>query len=338
MRNNDDPIQDMSPFRMGLDNLTENQEINNDYSSDLHNCSNDLSNKGSIREEIAHAEFARKRREEMLENTDRYAEKQAQMRRKTKTTFPTVFIIFIFIFFSIVVNMLATIIPLIGEMGESLLNSDYTYYDSGSYDDYEVDTEEEYISYEDEMTMKEQIFEDARNNIHIETTLTEDRYLILDMTNENSNMLKNVMIQVIFYDVEDKPVKICEDYKTTLFANGRTVCRLTSVPDNYERFDILITQPYSYNEDKEISLADFELFVTQNNSGDFDVELKNNSEYKVSTATVAAIYYKEDRVVNIQDTVVLDIRSGGTEFDKINNYQDENSYDRVEFIINDAVI
>ena len=53
---NDDPIKENNPFRIGLDNLTGDDEINSGIEyNDLHNCSNDLSDRGSRIEEIAHA-------------------------------------------------------------------------------------------------------------------------------------------------------------------------------------------------------------------------------------------------------------------------------------------
>ena len=52
---NNDPIQDYKPF--GLGNLFEKDEY---YDPNLHNCSDDLSDYGSRKEEYKHAKFAEK--------------------------------------------------------------------------------------------------------------------------------------------------------------------------------------------------------------------------------------------------------------------------------------
>ena len=62
MLDNNDPIQEKKVFRVGLDDLTGNNDVNANEYSDLHNCSNDLSDRGSRLEELAHARYAENKR------------------------------------------------------------------------------------------------------------------------------------------------------------------------------------------------------------------------------------------------------------------------------------
>lgn len=362
MRNNDDPIQDLTPFRIGLDNIAENDEINakySEYKDDLHDCSDDLSNEGSIREEIAHAQFARKKREEMLENTDRYALKNANTNKKATNSISKTIIIFIIVFLWMVINVMIEISSMFGDISKDIINNndlnndlgtyeDYNNYDETDYDfvtyeDYnnydEADTEiiEDDITYEDQIKNADQDFQNAKNNIFIETTITPEYDMILEIFNNNDKMLSNVKIQLIFYDGEDKPIKICDGFSNALFANGRNIVKIMDMPDMYERFDILISQSY-VSDTIDIDISQLELYATQNEEGDFNIELTNNSEYKLDVVSTALIYYKNNKIIDVEEDSIYDIKSGRTEREEIYNFHYNNDYDRIELIINDVRI
>lgn len=314
--NNDDPIQELGSFRLGLDNLTEDNEIDSNYSNDLHNCSNDLSNEGSIREEIEHAKFARMKKEELLNrNSSNKAYSQNYDAIKTKKSINTkVILIIVFI-----------VIGIIGEIIEEFEKSTSF-----------VDTEPDYSVLETTKENKEALFEDSKNNILISATTLLDGRIILDVQNNNIDVFNNVKIQTIFYDRNNKPIQISENNIDTLFENGRHICDIIDAPDAYEGFEFLITQPYIV-DGININKEDISMNWYENSSNDFEIAITNNSENEIDSMEVVAIYYKNGIITDINTNNIYNIKSGKTVNDNMHNLNYD-EYDSVELIINDMYI
>lgn len=318
--NNDDPIQEVGSFRLGLDNLTENNEINSDYSDDLHNCSNDLSNEGSIREEIEHAKFARMKKEELLNKNSSYKSySQNYDAIKTKKSInPTVILSIVLIVIWVMAEPFLTVIDEFSKIN-SFFNSEPEYSDT------EIFKEN-----------TETLFKDYKNNILINATTIEDNSIILDVQNNNIYTFNNIKIQTIFYDINNKPIQILENDIDTLFGNGRHVCNINDVPENYAKFEFLITQPYIPDR-ININKEDITMNWYKNAENDFEIEISNNSEYEIDSIELVAIYYTNGNIVNININNIYDIKEGKTITDHMYNLN-YGEYDVVELIINDVYI
>ena len=321
MKINDDPIQDVSSFRLGLDNLVENKEINSEYQNNLHNCSNDLSLKGSIKEEREHAEFARMKKEELLNKKieyQRFSRNDGAIKNKKSVSPITIIIVICFLIAS-------SGAPLI-EVIESIFEEKNSMVYIG----------QDYIEMENVKERKDTLFKDSKNNILINATTLSDDSIVLDIQNNNIYMFNNIKIQTIFYDINNKPIHISENNMDTFFENGRHVCNINDVPVNYERFDFLITQPYIIDM-VNINKEDIVMNWYENSQKDFEIQITNNSAYQLDSIEVVAIYYKEGNIVNINTNNMYGIKSGESATDKIYNWNYE-EYDMVELIINDAYI
>lgn len=318
---NNGPIQDVSHFRLGLDNLTENIEINSEYSDDLHNCSNDLSNEGSIREEIEHAKFAKMKKEELLDRNSSnktYSQNYDAIKNKKSLSPITIIIVICFLIAS-------SGAPLI-EVIESIFEEKNSMMYIG----------QDYIEMENIKERKQTLFTDSKNNILINATTLSDDSIVLDIQNNNIYMFNNIKIQTIFYDINNKPIHISENNIDTLFEKGRHVCNINDVPANYERFDFLITQPYILDT-VNINKEDITMSWYKNSQKDFEIQITNNSAYQLDSIEVVAIYYKEGNIVNINTNNIYDIKSGKTVNDSMYNFN-YNEYDLAELIINDMYI
>lgn len=109
MSNNNDPIKEYEPFGFIKNIFEKNYEENNvNYSNNLHNCSNDLSNEGSEIEELEHEKFADKKRSE-LNQSKQVQYNNVKIDRNNKnmfTTAVTIFIIVLYIFFTILIRFI----------------------------------------------------------------------------------------------------------------------------------------------------------------------------------------------------------------------------------------
>lgn len=316
--NNDDPIQEVGSFRLGLDNLAENKEINSEYVDDLHNCSNDLSNEGSIKEEIEHAKFARMKKEELLNSTYKTYSRNYDAIKNKKSLNPIAILIIIFIVLGTIGDVLFSLIEVLEE------NNSF------------VHAEPEYSNTDIFKESTETLFEDSKNNILINATTLSDGSIILDIQNNNINLFNNIKLQTIFYDINNKPIQISENNIDTLFENGRYICNINDVPENYARFEFLITQPYIVDR-ININKEDIAMNWYVNDENDFEIEITNGSQYVIDSIEIVAIYYKNGSIVNINSNNIYDIKSGKTVTDSMYNFN-YNEYDSVELIINDLYI
>lgn len=257
---NDDPIKENNPFRIGLDNLTGDDDINSGIEySDLHDCSNDLSDRGSRREEIEHARFAEQQRRNQYKNT--YSSSSTVNRKVVISKNPQNIIIGIIVAY-IAFNLIATLIvtffsgigTFVSNFGEESRIPDYQYEDNYDYDnDYNYD-----YSYEDSIISSPNVedltdipeytpeVEVTKNNIYVNSGKTANDTLIVKIQNKNSLTYYNSTIQVIFYDAEDKPIEITDVSIYALPANQVKVQEIYNLP-NYSRYDIYF--PDRYNEE-----------------------------------------------------------------------------------------
>lgn len=252
---NDDPIKENNPLRLGLDSLTENDEINSGIEyTDLHNCSNDLSDRGSRREEIAHARFAEEQRRNTYKNTystRTQTNRKVEIVKNPKNLIPS--LVAIYIGFNIIGALIAGIIDSAQKLDnarepESYIPSyDYSYDDTTAYDygGFYEDTIISSPNMDDLTDIPEYTseVEVTKNNIYVNSGKTADNTLIIEIENQNSLTYYNSTMQVIFYDEEDKPIEITDVSMYALPANEVKVQEIYNLPD-YSRYDIYFPDRY----------------------------------------------------------------------------------------------
>lgn len=115
MSHNNDPIKEYKAYRWGVSNLTKDDGLSSNYEDDLHACSNDLSEEGSIREEREHAKFAEIKRQE---RADKY--NNINNNNKSNTNAGLQIIKWIFIIFWLLPFVVNVIMGIIGAIFVSI--------------------------------------------------------------------------------------------------------------------------------------------------------------------------------------------------------------------------
>ncbi len=252
---NDDPIKENNPFRMGLDNLTGDDDINSGIEySDLHNCSNDLSDRGSRREEIAHAKFAEQQRRNQYKNTyyaNRQNNKKVVIAKNPGNIVVGIFVLYIAIQVIAAIGtgiygtiqMFETASNSSNYIPENIYNNEIYYDDDAdyTYNDTSLNTPYATIpNYTPEVEI-------TKKNINIKAGLSEfGNTLIVQIENKNSLAMYNTITQIIFYDEEDKPIEVYDVSLYELPANKVETQEVFNLP-KYSRFDIYM--PDRYDED-----------------------------------------------------------------------------------------
>lgn len=214
-------------------------------------------------------------------------------------------------------------------------------------DNNEEDSNPQYeeINFEEQENQKREQFEAQKNNIVVTSQVLDiDSKLIATIHNGNQESIENILVQVIFYNGEDKPIKIDQNIICMLDGENDYYLTFKDTPKGYERCDFLISKDNYYN-----------IYESRKNDISFDLEekdadgitricAKNNSDNRIKEINFAVIYYNENnQIIAIREQSEYDIKKQ-KEF-KIKLYTnlysyetyEEVPYSRFEVVLLDAI-
>ncbi len=174
----------------------------------------------------------------------------------------------------------------------------------------ENNIQNEEIDYEELERQKKEKFEQQKNNLIITSQILDiDGKLIATIYNGNEEGIDNVLVQVIFYNGEDKPIKIDERTIDVFDSQSEYFLFFEHTPKAYERCEFLITKENfynSYNSNRNKISFSFEEKSDQNI---IEISGKNESEHKIQRVNFAIIYYDEnDQIIAIREGSEYDIK------------------------------
>lgn len=197
------------------------------------------------------------------------------------------------------------------------MKADFSSYLENNYDEYEEEESEEFYDeedselYESEYDLMEkqsqEKFEIQKPNLSIiSQTRGINNKLIITLHNGNQEDISNLLVQVIFYDGENKPIKIDAFNIGMLSANSDYIIPFEGTPETYERYDFLITKDY-YLEN--ISLKDNITYEVENKNDELIISGKNDSDKKISVINFGVVYYNEEnQIIDIEFVEEFDIK------------------------------
>lgn len=336
--NNNDPIQENNPLRLGIDNLLEDDSYNlldDDFEeyNDLHDCSDDLSDRGSAREAIEHEKFANQKRAKLqfvqtlsnanpnafknFEKYKNYTKKDFENMQKAKS------VKYIVIFFVIIVCL--------SQFGIVIQEMFKVFNDATSHL-----PENDYSYYEEQTARKQQAFETAKQNILIAPRFLENGKMLLEIKNNNDTSYTNVNIQAIFHGENDEVAKIVDVYADNLFANGTNFYEVYSFPINYTNVEFLISKDYWDDDEIEINKDDVTAYMVDNVNA-FRLTVENNTYEDIDTVEVLVLYYRDNELVDFTKSTVYDLDSREKEEKNIYKSRYTESYDSVRYFVNSIV-
>lgn len=221
------------------------------------------------------------------------------------------------------------------------------------YDEYEELTEEEKELYLDdfyetfgndsediEKISEEEIletkFKTIKENIVVEQVgLNYNKDLILKVTNNNDITLSDINIDLIFYDGENKPIKIDSGEISVFPLKSDYYITFEETPKNFERYEILISpmSVYEYKvRNKYNDLKEYIEISTKDNKDGVEIKIKNNYDKDVDVVYFQILYYKENNVINAETYGMWDLKKNKSEKEIIyTNLYDENTYEDIEY-------
>lgn len=222
------------------------------------------------------------------------------------------------------------------------------YLDNVDINDNNNEVEYEEIDYAELERQKIEKFEQEKINLAITSQVLDiDNKLIATIHNGNQETIESVLVQVIFYDGEDKPIKIDENIIDIFDPETDYYMHFQNTPKGYERCDFLITKKdyYSYYNSRKNDIT-FNIEEKEGFDGKKEIEVigKNNSEDKIQIINFAIIFYNEnDQIIALREQSQYDVKKQKEFKMKLNSelYSYETfeniPYSRYEIILLDAI-
>lgn len=319
---NNDPIKDYNEVNLKIDRLKEKMEMYVGYDeqvTDLHDCSNDLSDKGSKKEEYEHAKYAEKIRQKMNTNSNNTktgfdAWSQSEQKKKANNS-SIIIVIVIFIIFYV----FSGIAEIIEEFVSLFENS----YDSFYVEDYDNETN---ISQ----------FQAYTDNIETSIITANQNETYVEIYNSNAESYENLKLEAIFYDEYEEVIETKFIYINILLGNNYHYFEISDAPVNYDSYEINILD--NYGEYTSISKDDFIVEFKNEYVGynEDNILLTSNCYEDLKHLEVKVVYSNTNGEISFKSADFYDIDWGDVKQNNIYSYgiEDENS-EMIMVTIND---
>ena len=164
------------------------------------------------------------------------------------------------------------------------------------------------IDYEELNENEEKRLEEEVSNIIIKKEFIDiNRNLGIVINNQNGETTSGILIQVIFYNSENKPIKIAENSTNILESNIDYYITFTNTPEEYERYEFLISKEY-----EDLSIKSLKNSITydvkEKNEDEIIISGKNSSSEIIDEIEFLLIYFDEnDNILAVDNIYEYDI-------------------------------
>ena len=316
-----DPIKDYNEVSLKLDRLKEKMEMYvgyDDQVTDLHDCSNDLSDRGSRIEEYEHAKYAEKIRQRINGNTKAGFDiwNKVPQKKKSKNSSIVTFIVILIIYF-----VFTGIVEIIGEIS-SMFGTSY----NNSYTDNYIEEEEKYVSQ----------FESYAENITTTLLTTKENETYIKIYNDNAESYEDLKIETVFYNEYGEIIQKKSTYVNILLGKNFHYVKVLDAPVVYDKCEINVLDNYGKYTSK---LKDDFIVEYKDNDILYDEEtilLTNNCIEDINHLEVVVVYSNSVGEISLRSANFYDLAWGDVEEEKIYSYGvDDEEAEMIMITIND---
>ena len=174
--------------------------------------------------------------------------------------------------------------------------------------------------------------DEAEKNIEVKAEQTETKKLCVFLKNNNTFVIDDLKLEVVFYDDNDKPIDTDSDGHDMILP-GATVVSQIEAPTKYKRFETNVTVELGINSNYENHSKNIKLEYNTSDDGAI-AQVTNNDSVKIDEVELKAVFYKKNKIVDVSfDEDIYDLRPGKTETVKFMCLE---GFDSVEVYINQA--
>ena len=316
---NNDPIKEYNSLSLKLDRLQEKMEMyvgGDEPVTDLHDCSNDLSDRGSRIEEYEHARFAEKKREELEKRYNSYGNSYSKSYKAKKTNTSStnlngsaaivVFIIICLIkFFGVIATVISEGIQILFEDNSLMEDSYYTYDNYDNYDDYD-DYNTKYNI--DDSDIK--YFESYKENISIKNLTTQENETYIRIDNSNNKSVEDLKIESIFYDENGNVLAKTDTYVNILIDKNTHIIKVLDAPSKYARCVHDIVNEYGKYSDISGDKTVLNLSYSTEETRPTSIILTNYNSEELNYVEVTTAYIKGNEILKLEEYNFFNLENG----------------------------
>ncbi len=215
--------------------------------------------------------------------------------------------------------------------------NDYDFADDNNYYEEEY-TDEEIKKYVSNEELAKEKFKEQKSNILVENICYSiNKELMATVSNNNSEAITDLKIEVIFYDGENKPIEIDEADIGIIEKNSQCYVKFSETPENFERYEFLISKEYYWYDNLEFVTENVSYEVIEENDASAKLKVKNNLLKEVSEVDFQITYYdKENKIIDLQNVCISSLEKKKTRIEELflyvwnNKEEDYEEYDRYE--------
>lgn len=266
---------------------------------------------------------------EKLDDTEEVIKEKASLHEKIFTIVIIVIIIIALtmLYFSYKGNYIVT--------NKKSKSEDYSsYLENVVYDENTAgENSNEELDYEVLKQQQIQKFEEQKAGLNITTQISDiNKKLIAVLHNSNQENISDVQVQVIFYDAENKPIQIAENFISLIEVNMDYYMLFDKTPENYARYDFLITKEL-YNTEYTSYSGNITYEIQEKEDSKIKIVGKNNSDKKIEEINFFVIYYNENNeIISIKTVNTFDVKKNKEfKIDFYNSIYNDKDYSEVPF-------
>ncbi len=192
-------------------------------------------------------------------------------------------------------------------------------------------------NYNEEKLEKEEEQENAKlsENISYKEEKTSKNKIVLFLKNNNS-VVTDTDIEIEFYDSNGNLLKSEEERVNGFTTSGEVVVEFYDTPESYSSHKIFIdakkTNYKIYNDKLSVNDNEMEKSIV--------VQVKNNSEETIEDIDISIVFYKNNKILDVDSAFDMDIKSGRSANFEISkpyiSLYDLADYDNYEIYVNRA--
>lgn len=146
---------------------------------------------------------------------------------------------------------------------------------------------------------------DLEKNISASAEMAKSKKLVVFAKNNNTTAV-DMDIEVEFYDENETFVGSSTNYLTAVEKGKEIAVEMYETPANFKTYKIYINA----EETEETEYFDKIEMTHKNNGETIAIQVENKSEDTIEFLSVAVVYYKDGKVVGIEDSTDLDVKPG----------------------------
>lgn len=194
-------------------------------------------------------------------------------------------------------------------------------------------SDEEILNYMSKEENAKNKFEEQKNNIIIKNTLfSKNKELMAIISNNNSEAITDLKVEVVFYNGENKIVEIDSAILGIVEKDTEAYVKFLNTPEEFERYEFFISKDYYWYDNLEYVTNQISYEIVDNR--DFkNLVVKNNSSKDISEVDFQIVYYDENNtVIDVENAYVEELKKNRTQTRKIYlDIWDNKTYNKIEY-------